>query len=260
MVVPYFEILAFTRHFGGNPAGVCLLNGDWLTDGQMQQIAWQNNLAETAFVVSRKDDHEIRWFSPTMEIDLCGHATLASAYVLFEHVGGNGASVKFRSQAGELRVDRTGKRLTLDFPAIPLQPRELQPAVEAALGATPLSVWKARDLYAVLDKQETVANFKPDFEALSKIDDQGVVITAPGEDCDFVSRYFAPNAGIPEDPVTGSTHCCLIPFWSGQTGKKTLYARQLSARGGELFCQNRDNRVGIGGDCVTYLEGKLHFE
>ena len=260
MQVPYFEVLAFTDRFlGGNRAGVCLLDGSWPTDQQMQDIAWQNNIAETAFIIDSRDYFDLRWFTPSIEVDLCGHATLASAHVLFSHRGVKDKSVRFRSQSGEPRVERENDRLVLDFPSRPLLQCEPPPPIEKALGARPTSVWKDRDYYAVFDRETDVAGLKPEFQIFSEIDSQGVVVTAPGDTCDFVSRYFAPAAGIPEDPVTGSTHCSLIPFWSGRLGKQKLLARQLSSRGGELICEDRGDRVGIGGSCLTYIEGKLHF-
>ncbi|MEY2539053.1 MAG: hypothetical protein QOG67_2793 [Verrucomicrobiota bacterium] len=258
MTIPYFEVLAFThRYFGGNPAGVCLLPQEWMPDEEMQQIAAENNLAETAFVIERKDFFDLRWFTPAVEVDLCGHATLASAHVLFEHRGWQGDLIKFHSPSGELRVAKTAERLVLDFPAQPLTQCEPPAGLSEALGAKSVSVWKARDYYAVFDREENVAAIQPDFDALCRLDAQGVVVTAPGNSCDFVSRYFAPRAGIPEDPVTGSTHCSLIPFWSHRLSKRHLFAWQISKRGGELFCEDRGERVGIGGNALTYIEGQI---
>lgn len=260
MVVPYFEILAFTQSYlGGNPAGVCLLEKEWLTDEQMQQIAWQNNLAETAYIIDRGEVFDLRWFTPAVEVDLCGHATLASAHVLFDHFGRTANSVQFQSRSGPLRVDRMKGLLVLDFPAQPLEQCDSFMGLDRALRAEPTSVWKGADYFAIYRTEEEVAEIRPDFEALTKMDGRGVAVTAPGRNCDFVSRFFAPNAGIPEDPVTGSTHCSLIPFWSERLGKDHLHARQISPRGGDLFCENRGERVGIGGNCLTYVEGKLHF-
>jgi PhzF family phenazine biosynthesis protein len=259
MSIPYFEVLAFTgRLFTGNPAGVCLLTDEWLPDEGMQKIATENNLAETAFLIERQDYFDLRWFAPAVEIDLCGHATLASAHVLFNHLGRKGDSIRFQYRGGELRVDRAGDRLVLDFPAQPLAEIDPPKALAECLGANPNSCLKGRDYFAVFDREEDVVKIAPDFEKLMALDTQGVVVTAPGNGCDFVSRYFAPKAGIPEDPVTGSTHCVLIPYWSKRLGKRQLHARQLSSRGGELFCEDCGERVGIGGNAITYAEGKLH--
>jgi PhzF family phenazine biosynthesis protein len=258
MTIPYFEVLAFTdRLFAGNPAGVCLLTDDWLPEALMQQIAAENNLAETAFVIERQDYFDLRWFTPTVEIDLCGHATLASAHVLFCHLGQKGDSIRFQSQSGELRVDRIDNRLVLDFPSQPLSKCEPLAKLTEGLRAQPREVLKGRDYFAVFDGEEDIRAIDPDFEVIAALDAQGVIVTAPGHDCDFVSRYFAPGAGIPEDPVTGSAHCVLIPYWSKRLGKHKLYARQISKRGGELFCEDRGERVGIGGNAMTYVEGKL---
>jgi PhzF family phenazine biosynthesis protein len=257
MTIPYYEVLAFTsRPFGGNPAGICILN-EWLPDHLMQAIAAENNLAETAFMIERERHFDLRWMTPTIEMDLCGHATLASAYVIFKYLGRRRDLVNFQSPSGELRVERVGERLILDFPSRPATPCEPLPALAKALGRQPLKVFKGRDYLAVFDRQEDIIAIAPKFEALAKLDAQGVIVTAPGNDCDFVSRYFAPRAGIPEDPVTGSAHCALIPYWSKQLGRKNLHARQLSRRGGELFCEDRGARVGIGGMAVSYLEGTI---
>lgn len=259
MKIPYYEIAAFTsRPFSGNPAGVCILN-EWLPDQLMQSIAAENNLPETAFMIEREKYFDLRWMTPTTEIDLCGHATLASAHVIFQYLGRRRDIVNFQSPSGELMVERVDDRLVLDFPSRPATPCAPPAGLAEALRAEPMEVSKGRDYYAVFDRQEDVAAIAPDFEALARLDAQGVVVTAPGNDCDFVSRYFAPRAGIPEDPVTGSTHCALIPYWSNRLGRKELLARQLSHRGGELFCEDRGARVGIGGKVVLYLEGTIHI-
>lgn len=259
MTIPYFEVLAFTDQlFAGNPAGVCLLRDEWLPDERMQKIATENNLAETAFLIERQDYFDLRWFAPAIEINLCGHATLASAHVLFNHLGRKGDAIRFQSRSGELRVDRGRDRLVLDFPAQPLAEIDPPKALADGLRANPKSGLKGRDYFAVFDREEDVVKIAPDFEKLMELDTQGAVVTAPGNECDFVSRYFAPKAGVPEDPVTGSTHCVLIPYWSKRLGKRQLQARQLSKRGGELFCEDRGERVGIGGNAITYVEGNLH--
>lgn len=258
--IPYFEVFAFTnRLFAGNPAGVCLLE-EWLPDAQLQAIAAQNDLPETAFMIERPEFFDLRWMTPTVEVELCGHATLAAAHVLFRHLGQTGDAIHFQTQSGELRVERAGdNRLVLDFPSRPATEVGTSKALAESLGAQPEQLLQGRDYIAVFESQAEVAAIQPDLGALAKLDAQGVVITAPGEDCDFVSRYFAPAAGIPEDPVTGSTHCTLIPYWSQRIGKKELFARQISPRGGELFCQDRGARVGIGGEALTYVEGKIYL-
>ena len=258
MTIPYYEVLAFTsRPFAGNPAGVCILN-EWLPDQLMQPIAAENNLAETAFFIDRGHLYDLRWMTPTVEMDLCGHATLASAHVIFQYLGRRRDIVSFQSRSGELNVDRDGDRLVLDFPSQPATPCAPPAILAWALRAQPKEVLKGVDYLAVFDREEDVVAIAPDFEALATLETRGVIVTAPGDDCDFVSRYFAPRVGVPEDPVTGSAHCALIPYWSKQLGRKKLHARQLSRRGGELFCEDRGARVGIGGSVVTYLEGTIH--
>lgn len=261
MTIPYYEVLAFTsRPFAGNPAGICILQ-EWLPDDLLQKIAAENNLAETAFFIDRGSFFDIRWLSPVTEIDLCGHATIGSAHVLFQHLGRSGNSLTFQSRSsGELKVDRVDDRLVLDFPSLPASACDAPPLLGEALRAQPREVSQGRDYFAVFDREEDVSAIAPDFSAIMTLDVQGVVVTAPGNDCDFVSRYFAPRVGVPEDPVTGSVHCALIPYWSKRLGKTKLHARQLSARGGELFCEDRGERVGIGGTAVTYVEGTLQFD
>jgi PhzF family phenazine biosynthesis protein len=258
MTIPYFEVAAFARRpFAGNPAGICLLENDWLPDDVMQNIAAENNLAETAFVVPRGNRFGLRWMTPKIEIDLCGHATLGSAHVLVHHRGYSGDAIMFDSKSGELRVTRDGDRFVLDFPAQPAEAMTVPAGLAEALGATPQEVLKRRDFMAIFETEKEVRNIRPKFDAIAALDAQGVVVTAAGDQCDFVSRYFAPAAGIPEDPVTGSTHCCLIPYWSQRLGKDKLLARQLSQRGGDLFCEYRKERVLIGGYAATYLEGEI---
>ncbi|MEP7071149.1 MAG: PhzF family phenazine biosynthesis protein [Verrucomicrobiota bacterium] len=258
--VPFFEVLAFTnRPFTGNPAGVCLLENDWWPDDLMQRIAAENNLAETAFVLPRGDHFDLRWMTPTVEVDLCGHATLASAHVLFRHRSFADSTIVFSSKSGELRVTREGKRLVLDFPSRPPEELEESPkGLSDALGAQPECVLDGRDYLAVFQNAAAVADLRPDFAAVANLDRQGLIATAPGDDCDFVSRYFAPAAGIPEDPVTGSTHCTLIPYWSRRLNQRTLRARQISPRGGELFCEACGDRVRIGGEAITYVSGEIY--
>lgn len=259
MTIPYFEVLAFTnKPFAGNPAGVCLLPNEWLPDDVMQSIAAENNLPETAFIIDRGSYFDVRWMSPTIEIELCGHATLASAHVLFHHLGRKNDAIKFQSRtSGELRVERKDSRLVLDFPSEPASTCDPPRQLAEGLRAQPREILKGRDYLAVFENEDDVAAIQPDFETLAQLGTRGTIVTAPGKECDFVSRFFAPGAGIPEDPVTGSTHCALIPYWSQRLGKRELRARQISRRGGELFCQDRSERVGIGGNAITYVEGKI---
>lgn len=259
MKIPYYEVLAFTKqHFAGNPAGVCFLEDEWLPDPLMQSIAAENNLAETAFLIDRGDYLDVRWLSPTVEIELCGHATLASAHVLFNHLNRKGSAIRFQSRnCGELRVDQKDGRLVLDFPSEPASKCEAPKELSEGLHVQPREIFHGRDYLAVFEKEEDVAAIEPDLNLLGQLGMRGVIVTAPGKNCDFVSRFFAPAAGIPEDPVTGSAHCALIPYWSKRVGKGELFARQISKRGGELFCEDRGERVGIGGNAVTYVEGKI---
>jgi PhzF family phenazine biosynthesis protein len=259
MKLPYYEVAAFTTNpFGGNPAGVCLLEG-WLADRVLQRIAANNNLSETAFLVPRGNDFELRWFTPTTEVDLCGHATLAAAAVLFGEGRLPEETVRFYSRSGVLPVTRKDDVLTLDFPARPPAPIAAPAALISGLRETPREVYQARDCLAVFAGEADVRALRPDFALLKTLDCLGIIATAPGTDCDFVSRFFAPGAGIDEDPVTGSAHCTLIPFWAARLGKTTLSARQLSARGGELCCELVGDRVRIGGRAVLYLCGEIQL-
>lgn len=261
MRIPIYQVDAFSdRVFAGNPAAVCPLEA-WLPDATLQAIAAENNLAETAFLVDEGGQLRIRWFTPALEIDLCGHATLASAWVLFNKRGQPGDSVTFNSQSGPLSVSRDGALLTLDFPSRP--PKEVQVSDElvAALGGDPLEFYAAtRDTLVVYPSEEAVRALKPDFGRLARCDTFAVIVTASGNDCDFVSRFFAPAAGIDEDPVTGSAHCTLIPFWAHRYGKNKLHARQISKRGGELFCELSNDRVKIAGHAALFLEGSIGLE
>jgi predicted PhzF superfamily epimerase YddE/YHI9 len=257
MTVPYYEVHAFTnRLFAGNPAGVCLLDAA-LPDDVMQTIARENNLPATAFLFDRGDSFDLRWFSPTAQLELCGHATLASGHVLFEHVRKGEQAFTFHTRAGELKVARADSRLVLDFPSRPVTPCEPPPLLVDSLGARPREVFKNGDYLAVFERAEEIAALRPNLDGLAQLPVRGVIVTAPGEDCDFVSRFFAPQRGIAEDPVTGSAHCTLAPYWAARLGRKQLHARQVSQRGGELFCEDRGDRVSIGGTAVTYIEGTL---
>lgn len=259
MKIPCYIVDAFaSKPFQGNPAAVCPLK-TWLSDATMQNIAAENNLSETAFFVPRGEEYDLRWFTPTLEIDLCGHATVASAFVLFTELGQRGNAIRFHSKSGPLAVARNESVFTLDFPSRPPAPCATPEALARGLGKAPLQVLKARDYFAVFENEEDVRFLMPDFTALATLDEK-VIVTAPGKDCDFVSRFFAPTAGVPEDPVTGSAHCTLIPYWSQRLGKTKLFARQLSKRGGELFCELAGERVLIGGKAVLYSRGEIEID
>lgn len=259
MRLPIYQVDAFAEKlFGGNPAAICPLT-EWLPDATMQAIAAENNLAETAFFVREGADYALRWFTPAVEVDLCGHATLASAHVVFAFLEPERASVNFRTlKAGMLTVARHGDMLMMDFPARPATAVEPPPGLLAALGGSPREVLKARDHVVVYGSAAEVAALKPDFAALGRLDCWAAIATAPGEDgTDFVSRFFAPRQGIDEDPATGSSHCTLVPYWAARLGKRELKARQLSRRVGTLTCALNGDRVAIGGRTVLYLEGKI---
>jgi len=259
MKIPYYHIDAFaSAHFCGNPAGVCVLQ-DWLPDEALQKIACENNLSETAFVVARENLFELRWFTPVREVSLCGHATLASAFVIFECQGYAEPAIHFQSKGGVLTVERIEDMLVLDFPARSTEPCAAPDALVQGLGKTPLEVRRAKSYMAIFARQEDIVGIKPDMPWLSQLDGSGVIVTAPGDKVDFVSRFFAPKLGIPEDPVTGSSHCSLIPYWAGRLSKKKLMALQLSARGGELFCEYVGERVKIGGKAIAYLTGEIEL-
>jgi PhzF family phenazine biosynthesis protein len=258
MQIPYYQINAFTRSVsGGNPAGVCVLD-TWLPDATLQAIAAENGLSETAFLLRQHDGYGLRWFTPTVEVDLCGHATLASAYAIFNYIDPKAGNIVFATRGGRLTVERHGDLISMDFPAWTLQPVDAPDALIKGLGVTPKEVWRGRDYVAVFDTQDRIEALQPQADWLARLDCMGICATAPGRDADFVSRFFAPRAGIPEDPVTGSVHSSLIPYWSQRLGKAQLRALQLSRRGGELFCQARGERVGIAGHAVLYLEGLIH--
>jgi PhzF family phenazine biosynthesis protein len=260
MRIPLYQIDAFTsQRFSGNPAAVCPLQ-EWLPDATMQAIAAENNLAETAFLVPRGDGYLLRWFTPVVEIELCGHATLASGYVVTRILAPERRSVIFDTpRAGRLEVTRDGELLVMDFPAWPVEVGTADPHLIAALGLPPTESHVARGrTLAVYDRAEEVAALRPDFAAMRSVPEASVIATASGRDgVDFVSRYFAPNHGVDEDPVTGSAHCVLTPYWAARLGKKRLNARQISARGGELICTSRGDRITLAGHAVLYLEGMI---
>jgi PhzF family phenazine biosynthesis protein len=259
MKIPYYQVDVFTDQlFRGNPAGVCLLPSGWPAAELMQQIAFEHNLSETAFVVRQGDTFELRWFTPGVEVDLCGHATVAPAHVLFKETGFDADVIEFATKSsGIVSVERQGDRLILDFPSRP--PLACDPPVELekALGKKPAEIWRSRDYLMVFADEGDIGDMKPDFVRMLNWACLGVIVTAPGKKVDFVSRFFAPRAGVNEDPVTGSSHSTLIPYWAKRLKKINLHAMQLSERGGELFCQDAGDRVKIGGKAVTYLRGEI---
>ena len=257
MKTKLYQVDAFTdRPFAGNPAAVVPLE-EWLPDETMQSIALENNLSETAFFVRRGDGgYDLRWFTPAREVDLCGHATLGTAWVLFNRLGFSGAAATFHTRSGPLSVGRDGDRLVLDFPAQPPVPGDIGD-VAGAIGVAPEVVLRAPYGVVVLDSDATVRSVQPNLAQIAALDIPELIITAPGGDCDFVSRFFAPAAGIDEDPVTGSAHCILIPYWAERLGKREMFARQVSSRGGALWCAMKGDRVSIAGHVAPYLEGTI---
>ncbi len=255
MQIPFYQIDAFaSRIFSGNPAGVCFID-QWLDDATLQSIAAENNLSETAFVVKQAGTYRLRWFTPELEIDLCGHATLATAHALFRYREPNLRRVDFETRSGVLSVEQIEELLVMEFPSrtpVPCMPPD---SIGTVMGLAPSHTYRSRDLMLVYETEDQVRNMKPDLAGIAALDCFAVIVTAPGRSCDFVSRFFAPAAGIPEDAVTGSAHCTLIPYWSDRLGKKKMHAFQVSKRGGELFCEHRGDRVAIGGRAVTYLSG-----
>ncbi|MEZ0576377.1 PhzF family phenazine biosynthesis protein [Halodesulfovibrio aestuarii] len=259
MQLPLFQVDAFTDSvFGGNPAAVCKLEY-WLPDEVMQNIAKENSVSETAFFITVDDGFEIRWFTPELEIDLCGHATLATAHVIARHLQPSLNSLKFHSKSGILTVAVEEDLLTLNFPSRKPIPSSAPQIILDSFKEKPIEVLKSRDYVLVFDNEETVKNMVPNQELLNQInlDIGGIVVTARGDVVDFVSRFFTPQSSIFEDPVTGSAHCSLIPYWSEKLSKEVMLALQLSPRGGTLFCENLDERVLISGKAVTYLEGHI---
>jgi PhzF family phenazine biosynthesis protein len=259
MKIKLFQIDAFTdKVFSGNPAAVCILD-KWIDKEKMQNIAAENNLAETAFVVRTDNDFEIRWFTPAVEVDLCGHATLAAAYVLFKYYDYEFDKINFHShKSGLLSVERRDDALTLDFPTDIYEKTETPQVLIDAFGITPKETYKGKtDYLLIFSNQTEVEELKPDLNLITKVGGRGVIVSAQGQETDFVSRFFAPHAGIDEDPVTGSAHTTLTPVWSKKLKKKTLTAKQLSKRQGDLVCEYLGDRVKITGKAVTYLIGEI---
>ncbi len=258
MKIPIYQVDAFTnKMFKGNPAAVCFLES-WISDDIMQKIAAENNLAETAFLVGDRNKYDLRWFTPKIEVDLCGHATLASAFVIFTFLYKNLNEVQFKTASGKLIITRSNNLLSMDFPSRKPVSINIPELLSKALGITPVEVLKSRDLLAIYKTEDEIRKIKPDFDKLKEIKEtNAVIISAPGDFSDFVSRFFAPKMGVPEDPVTGSAHCTLIPFWSKRLKKTELHALQLSNRGGELFCEDLGERVRISGNAVLYTRGEI---
>jgi len=254
----YYVVDAFAdRLFKGNQAGVCLLE-EWLDDEVLQNIAAENNLSETAFVVKRKNDYDLRWFTPEVEMDLCGHATLASAFIVSNFIDENTPVIRFETKSGVLTVRKTEDLYEMDFPARKPKQIEITPQMETAIGVSIIEAHLSRDLLFLVDNEQQVKSLTPNFELLKQIPDCfAVIVTAKGNAVDFVSRFFAPCAGVPEDPVTGSAHSTLIPFWAERLHKNKMVAMQLSKRGGTLFCENCGNRVKISGKAALYLQGEI---
>jgi PhzF family phenazine biosynthesis protein len=261
MNIAIYQADAFTdKLFGGNPAAICPLT-EWLPDEVMQKIAVENNLSETAFFVRNEKGYKLRWFTPWYEIDLCGHATLASAHILFTELGYQDDTISFETvKAGTLFVSRDGDKYTMDFPSrVPIHIDAPNGLTEAMSEKKPLEVLRSRDYLLVYESEDDILDITPDYFALSKMDTIGVIVTAPGKEVDFVSRFFEPRAGVLEDPVTGSAHSNLIPYWAEKLGKDKLHAYQLSSRKGELWCELKGDRVLITGKAVTYLKGEIYI-
>lgn len=259
MKIKQYQVDAFATHvFEGNPAAICPLE-NWLDDETLQAIATENNLSETAFFVATSGGFELRWFTPVKEVKLCGHATLATAHVLFTILGYAEPAITFATRSGNLIVKRDGDTLQMDFPAITVSPCEIPEALVQGIGVRPSAVLAADDYIAVFADEEIVRAITPDHSLLSQLDLRGVIVTAPGDDVDFVSRFFAPKYGIPEDPVTGSAHCKLAPYWANRLGKNKLSARQVSKRGGSITCEVVGERVLLSGGAVTFMEGEIYI-
>jgi len=259
MKLRIFQVDAFTDYvFGGNPAAVCPLK-EWLDDSIMQNIALENNLSETAFFTKKGEEYELRWFTPEVEVDLCGHATLATAHVLFDHLGYDKDEIHFQTKSGLLIISKEGNRLLMNFPTDEMPSIEPPAVLFQALGTRSDHVFKTDDYMVVLDTEDEVRDLNPDFRILSEVNARGIIVTAPGDEVDFVSRFFCPGVGIDEDPVTGSAHTKLTPYWAKRLNKDILEARQISERGGNLTCRYKGNRTEILGNARTYMIGEITF-
>ncbi|MEQ9641267.1 MAG: PhzF family phenazine biosynthesis protein [Alphaproteobacteria bacterium] len=262
MTIPLYQIDAFTsRLFGGNPAAICPLES-WPDDATLQAIALENNLSETAFIVPQGEGYHLRWFTPALEVNLCGHATLATAHLILNKLEPGREQVAFETLSGTLTVRREGERLAMDFPAIPTEPGEVPAEVVAAVGGKPVETYRVREVHGaryfmlVYASEAEVRALTPDFGAMLKLNSNAIA-TAPGDGSDCASRFFGPASGVNEDPVTGSAHCTIAPHWAAKLGRDEVHARQVSARGGELFCQVAGERVVLAGDCAFYMAGEI---
>lgn len=259
MKLKQYQVDAFSdKVFGGNPAAVVPMSS-WPDDSILQAIAEENNLSETAFFVPSENGFKLRWFTPIKEVDLCGHATLATSHVIFEILGYAKQVITFETRSGELYVEKKGDWLAMNFPARAPKPCAISDILVKGLGQRPIEVLAADDYMAVFDSEATVRAITPDQSLLCQLDLRGVIITAPGIDVDFVSRFFAPKFGIPEDPVTGSAHCELAPYWANKLGKNMLSAKQISKRGGTINCELKCDRVVISGRAVTFMEAEIVY-
>lgn len=253
--IPLYQLDAFTdKPFGGNPAAVCPLDA-WLPDDVLQSIALENNLSETAFYVPEGDGYRLRWFTPKIEVDLCGHATLATGALILDKLDPGRDAVSFETRSGTLGVKRDGDMLVMDFPALPAKDVPMPEGLEDALGCAPVRFLRAVKNMAVFESEADVRAIDPDFGYIAEMEGMGLIVTAPGDASDCASRYFAPHAGINEDPVTGSAHCTIVPYWAEMLGKDDIHARQVSARSGDLYCRMNGERVVIGGKARLVVEG-----
>jgi len=260
MKIPIYQIDAFSnRVFAGNPAAVCPLE-EWLGDSLMQAIAQENNLSETAFFVPEGSGYHIRWFTPVAEVDLCGHATLATAFVIFNYLDTSSSQITFSSRSGKLTAVRENELISMDFPAQPPVPCEPPKELLDGLKKEPLEILCSEDYFVVFSSENDVIELNPDMGKLRELDIRGVIVTAKGNKVDFVSRFFAPKLGIDEDPVTGSAHCALTPYWAKKLNKKSVHAHQVSKRGGELFCTDCGDRVVIAGRAAKFMEGSITID
>ena len=260
MKIPMYQVDAFTGEiFKGNPAAICILE-EWIDDKLMQNIAMENNLSETAFCIVKEDICELRWFTPEEEIDLCGHATLATAFVIFEILNYPSNKIKFATQSGILEIEKDDENIIMDFPSIELIKTQITEKLIKGLGKEPKEVYESRDLMLIYDSEQDIKDLKPNIEELKLIDTVGIIVTARGKEVDFVSRYFAPSCGVLEDPVTGSAPCTLVPYWSKILGKKKLVAQQLSQRGGILKCEDLGVKVKIYGKVKLFFKGEIYLD
>lgn len=258
MIIKLYQVDAFTDvPFGGNPAAICPLNS-WISDGLMQKIANENNLSETAFFVPKNNTYELRWFTPKVEVDLCGHATLGAAYVIFKHINSSTNEITFKSRSGTLIVSRKDEYLTLDFPAIAYTECNSN-HLRKIFHSESIEAYKGVDYMVVLKNEEEVKSFSPDFNLIEQLDSRGLIITAQGNKAEFVSRWFGPQVGVPEDPVTGSAHCMLAPYWANRLNKSKLYAEQLSTRLGKIYCETKGDRVLLSGQVMPFLNGQIEI-